>query len=193
MLSVIVLVNLVLLETVSYIAGALGVFVAAIFYILNLRETTKNRKIAFTTNFMQSFYSKENSRRFIDLLHMRWNDHADYLNKYDSQANPENFADRWSFLGMLDVLGYQYKTGLVDIDTLYDLNWSPVLQLWIKFKPVIDEYKKSDYGKDTYANFELLAHELWRLKMERDPLWKEHEGGGLGITAEEYEKAFAKK
>jgi hypothetical protein len=186
------MVDLALLQSVSYIAGALGVCVAAFYYVVNLRETTKNRKIAFTTNFMQNFYSKENSRRFIDLLGMRWNNIDEYMSKYDSRVNPENFADRWSFLGMLDVLGYQYKTGLVDIDTIYDLNWSPVLQLWIKFRPIINEYKKSDYGVDTYANFELLARKLWELKGERDPRWKEHKGGGVGNTPEDYEKAFAK-
>jgi hypothetical protein len=186
------MVDLVLLQSVSYVAAAIGVCVAAFYYAFTLRETTRNRKIAYTTNFMQQFYSKENSRRFIDLLGMRWTDHADYMSKYDSRVNPENFADRWSFLGMLDVLGYQYKTGLVDIDTLYDLNWAPVLQIWIKFRPIIEEYKKSDYGKDQYANLELLARELWRLKMERDPEWKEH-GGGLGLPPEEYEKAFAEK
>lgn len=173
---------------------AASVSVAAIYYMINLRETTRNRKISFTTTFMQNFYSKENSRRFIDLLGMRWANWDDYLKKYDSRVNPENFADRWSFLGMLDVLGYQYKAGLVDIDTLYDLNWSPVLQMWIKFKPIIDEYKKSDYGRDTYANFELLARKLWELKMERDPEWKMHHGGGLGgIDPDEYDKAFTKK
>ena len=190
------MVDVSLIQPVSQAAAAIGVCIAAFYHIMNLRETARNRKIAFTTSFMQNFYSKENSRRFIDLLGMQWNDHADYMTKYDSRVNPENFADRWSFLGMLDVLGYQYKAGLIDIDTLYDLNWSPVLQMWIKFKPIIDEYKKSDYGEDTYANFELLANELYRLKMERDPKWKEHRGGGSygrgGLSPEEYDGYFTK-
>jgi hypothetical protein len=110
------MVDLVVLQSLSYVAAAIGVCVAAFYYTLTLRETTRNRKIAYTTNFMQSFYSKENSRRFIDLLDMQWKDFDDFYKKYDSRVNPENFADRWSFLGMLDVLGYQYKAGLVDID-----------------------------------------------------------------------------
>ena len=187
------MVDVALLQSLSYIAGALGVCLAAFYYVVNLRETTRNRKIAYTTSFMQSFYSKENSRRFIDLYQMKWSDFNDFHRKYDSIENPENFADRWSFIGMLDVLGYQYKVGLVDLDTLYDLNWSPVLQMWIKFKPIIEEYRKSDYGSDTFANFELLAHWLWRLKNERDPAWKMHMGGGLNLTPEEYEMAFTKK
>ena len=183
------MVDLALLQSVSYMAGALGVCVAGFYYVLNLRETTKNRKIAYTTNFMQQFYSKENSRRYIDLVDMSWKDHDDYMSKYDSRVNPANFADRWSFLGMLDVLGFQVKAGLVDLETIYELNWAPVLMMWIKFWPIIEEYKKTDYGEDQFANLEFLARELWRLKRERDPHWMDH-GGGLGLKPEEYEKAF---
>ena len=43
------MVDLALLQSVSYIAGALGVCVAAVYYVLNLRETTKNRRISYTT------------------------------------------------------------------------------------------------------------------------------------------------
>jgi hypothetical protein len=139
---------------------------------------------------MKQFYSKEFSRRFQGLLRMEWKDFDDFKNKYDSRVNPDNFADRWSFLGMLDVLGYQYKAGLVDIDTLYDLSWGPVLQMWLKFKPIIDEYKKSDYGSDAYANFELLARKLWDLRVEREPTYVEHSGGGF--ECKEYERAFGK-
>ena len=185
------MVDLAEIQVAYYMVAATGVLVAAIYYIINLRETTKNRKIAYTTSFMQQFYSKENSRRFIDLRQMKFTNFEEFKKKYDSLVNPENFADRWSFLGMLDVLGYQYKAGLIDLDTLYELNWSPILMIWVKFSSIIKEYKKSDYGRDQYSNFEFLAHELWRLKMEKDPSWKEHSGGGF--DPEEIEKAFMKE
>jgi hypothetical protein len=183
------MVDLADIQAAYYMVAATGVLVAAIFYVVNLRETSKNRKITFTTSFMQQFYSKENSRRFIDLRQMKWSNIDEYMKKYDSEVNPENFADRWSFLGMLDVLGYQYKTGLVDIYTLYELGWSPILMMWIKFKPIIMMYKKSDYGEDTYANFERLATEMWRIKNMKDPTWKEHDGGGF--KSEDIKQTFS--
>jgi len=81
---------------------------------------------------------------------MKRNTIDDYMSKYDSSVNPDNFADRWSFLGVLDVLGYQCKVGLIDLDILYELNWAPILMLWIKFKLIIMEYRKSVYSKDSY-------------------------------------------
>jgi hypothetical protein len=191
------MVDIVLLQSLSYVAAAIGVCVAAVYYVMNLRvqqenmwETTKNRKIAYTTDFMKAFYSKEFGRRYIDLVRMDWKDHDDFMAKYDSRVNLENFADRWSFLGMLDVLGFQVKAGLVDLETIYELNWAPVLMIWMKFRPIIEEYKKTDYGSDQYANLEYLAREMWRIKVKQDPDWKEHGGGGF--TREEYEVAFSK-
>jgi hypothetical protein len=39
------MVDLALIETVSYIVGALGVFIAAVFYVLNLRISQRNQKL----------------------------------------------------------------------------------------------------------------------------------------------------
>jgi hypothetical protein len=72
------MVDLPLLQSVSYIAGALGVCVAAVYYVMNLRaqqtnmrEAEKNRKLAFTMNMMQNLQSKEANRRFVDLMNMQ--------------------------------------------------------------------------------------------------------------------------
>ncbi len=184
------MVDVVLLQSASYVAAAIGVCVAAFYYAFNLRETSRNRKISYTTNFMQQFYSKEFGRRYIDLLGMTWKDHDEYMEKYDSRVNPENFADRWSFMGMLDVLGHQYKAGLIDLQTIYELTWAPIIMTWIKFKPIIDEYKKTDYGEDQFANFELIANALWKIMMRRDPAWKDH--AMSGYAHEDIVNAFSK-
>jgi hypothetical protein len=93
-------------------------------------------------------------------------------------------------MGSLDVLGYQYRMGLIDLETMYELIWTQVIMTWIKFKPIIDMYRKSDWGTDQFANFEYLARELWKLKAVRDPTYMEHSGGGF--RPEEYELAFGK-
>ncbi len=44
------MVDLTILPPISYIAAAIGVCIANIFYILTLRETTRNRKVVLTSN-----------------------------------------------------------------------------------------------------------------------------------------------
>jgi hypothetical protein len=189
------MVDLALLQSVSYIAGALGVCVAAFYYVMNLRvqqtnmrEAEKNRKLTFTTNILQNLNSKESSRRWIDLMNMEWKDFDDFYKKYDSRVNPDNWADRNTWMGMLDLLGYQYRVGLIDLETVYQTSWTNVLTTWMKFKPIIDEYKKSDYAKDYYLNFEYLANALARLKKERDSSWS----GPAGFFKADFDGTFFK-
>jgi len=40
------------IQSVYYIVAATGVLVAAVFYILNMRETTRNRRLTLTNNLM---------------------------------------------------------------------------------------------------------------------------------------------
>ena len=48
------MVDLSLLQSVSYIAGALGVCVAAAYYVMNLRENRKNGRVTLTNNLMMN-------------------------------------------------------------------------------------------------------------------------------------------
>jgi len=96
------MVDLALLQSVSYIAGALGVCIAATYYVVNLRETTKNRRATFANLILQSFQSEEGAVRWVDILSMKWNDFDDYVKKYDSAVNKENFAKRAAFWATCD-------------------------------------------------------------------------------------------
>jgi hypothetical protein len=58
----------------------------------------------------------------------------------------------------------------------------------MKFKPIIDEYKKSDYNKDYLNNFEYLANVLARIRKEREPSW--NGPTDLGMS---FDEAFSQK
>jgi hypothetical protein len=131
-----------LLQSLSYVAAAIGVCVAAFYYALNLRETTRNRRATLSMNIMQSFLSEEGALRWVDLLSMQWKDFDDYVKKYDSSVNRENFAKRAAFWNTCDMLGYQYRAGILDIQTIYNVGGIWIRNAWRKFKPIIEEYRK---------------------------------------------------
>ncbi len=108
------MVDLGLLQSISYIAGAIGICTAAVYYVMNLRETARNRKTTLTTNIINQFYTKENALLYDALHKVDWKDFNDFTSKYDSRVNPENWAIRQYFWGAYDVLGYQWKEGLVE-------------------------------------------------------------------------------
>ncbi len=185
------MVDLVLLQSVSYIAGALGVCVAAAYYVMNLGETRKNRRVVMTSSLIQPFTSLESGKVFIDLLSADWSDFDDFVKKYDSHVNPDYFAKRMSFWTLCDLIGYQFKSGLIDNETVYSVLRGYIVNGWLKFKPIIYEYRRRhEFPADAYDNFEYLANELSKMYKERDPSYK---GAVSYFRPEEYDKAFSRK
>ncbi len=155
------MVDSALLQTVSYIAGAIGVCVAGFYYALNLRETTRNRRVALTTSLLQNFISEEGSKRFLELMQMEWKDLDDFDSKYDSSVNLDNYAKRNTVFNTLDVLGYQYRKGMIDVGTLWSICNNGPPSAWVKFKPIIDANRRRGwYAKNQYENWEYLAHKM---------------------------------
>jgi hypothetical protein len=58
------LVDLAMLQGISYVAAAIGVCIAAIYYVPNLRTVQRNMRITLSTNLMQSMLSEESMRRW---------------------------------------------------------------------------------------------------------------------------------
>lgn len=109
---------------------------------------------------------------YVTLVRMNWTDIDDYMKKYDSVVNQENFIARNTYWITCEVLGFQYKRGLIDIETVYEMCGEYIIDVWVKFKPIIDEYKRlGQYGKDSFKNFEYLAYELAKIKQQRDPTY----------------------
>lgn len=169
------IIDLGLLQSVSYIAAAIGVCVAATYYIMtlrvqqeNLKETIKNRRATFSSNILQTLLSEEGMLKWIDLLNMQWTDFDDYVKKYDSSVNRDNFGKRTSYWNTCEFVGYQYKSGAIDLETIQNACGVYILQCWIKFKPIIERYREWEWPRETYSNWEHLANDLEKVTTEKD-------------------------
>jgi hypothetical protein len=164
------MVDLVMLQSVSYVAAAIGVCIAAIYYVMNINEQNKNRRVTLTNTLMQYFISEEGAKLWLELMSMKWESFDDFLGKYDDSVNPDNFMKRTRFWDTCEVLGLQYKSHLIDYDTVFAVCNVRVPLLWTKFKPIIEEFRKRGvYPKHSMVNFEYLASEMSRLIEARDP------------------------
>ena len=65
--------------------------------------------------------------------------------------------------------------------------WTTVW-LWMKYKPIIEVYRQRELGRDFAEDFEWLAHEMFRMKVKRDPLWITDTAL---FTKEQYEETFS--
>ena len=125
------MVDLVVLQSLSYTAGAISVILGVIYYMINLRETTRNRRVTLTNALMQTFLSEEGSRLWIDIMQAEWEDFDDFYRKYDSTVNLDFYAKRDSFFRTFDIFGYQYMSGYLDIGTLWTVCNEAVAFTWV--------------------------------------------------------------
>ena len=160
-----------MLQPISWIAAAIGVCIAAFYYVLNLRETAKNRRAATSNNVQQLFLTEEWQQRFLDVMSMQWKDFDDFKKKYDSSVNPQSYVKRNSLLVQYDNVGRQYRSGVVDLDAFGSVSAYALVLAWLKFKPIIDGYRGLEYPRDGFSDFEYMRARMAlekRLK-DKDP------------------------
>jgi len=156
-------------QTIGVLVTAASVTVAAIYYIMTLRINQRNGRITLTNNIMQSILTKENLRDFGELMNMTWVSYDDFEKKYGSDFNLDNFGKRMSAWHSYEALGNLVRQGLADRDTIYNSGTICILWTWVKFKPVIEEYRRRYGGRDALKGFEYLGDSLMRLKKLKDP------------------------
>ena len=162
------MVDLAGIQATYYMVAATGVLVAVGYYVLNMRETIKNRRATFANNILQTFTSREGQLRFIEVLSMQWSDIEDFVKKYDSSRNPQNWATRASLWATCDSIGHQYRFGIIDLEAIDSITGFAVVLIWLKFKPIIEWNRESNFPKDIYSDFEYLAKVLQKSISNRD-------------------------
>jgi hypothetical protein len=108
------MVDLAVLQSVSYIAGALGVCVAAVYYVLNMRTTLQTRQAQL---FMQ-IYSKWAEEEWATKYNLTtgeklWDSYDDF--KDDLLNNPEQLKKFQSLMRFYEGLGVLVKENLIHI------------------------------------------------------------------------------
>jgi len=151
------MVELASLQAVSYIMGSLGVFVAAIYYIFNMRTTLQTRQAQlftqFLTNMDRAYWDKFEEIR----TRWQWKDYEDFMSKYSPDANPDEWLTLMYTLYPFEQLGILMKQELFDPPIMYHQLGSFIIGLWEKIEPVLNEYRRRmdhemlcEYTEDFY-------------------------------------------
>ena len=142
------MVDIALLQSVSYIAGALGVCVAAFYYVSMIRNIEKSRRrdVVFqklNVN-MLDYY-----KTFFEVMKMvDWDTFEEFEKKYSYWDNHEARAKIQYVLNHYNGLGILIREGIVDADEIYkQYSVSSIVEIYEKFKPYLDRYKQ-EYMKD---------------------------------------------
>jgi len=162
------MVDLVMLQSVSYMAAAMGVCVAAVYYILTLWNNNRTRHAQLFMQLASELWSKEQMEDTEELLHMEWDDLNDFYRKYDSSVNPKNYALRACLWAKLDATGLLLKKGLIDREMVYYLLGGFFsIWVWKKFEPIIKHDREALNLPEYMVWFEYLNNETAKMREKR--------------------------
>ncbi len=142
-----------------------GVIAGFSYYVLTVRNANTARKIQLlnSSSFRNSI---EVAHISLELLDMQWEDFDDFLQKYDSTVNQDNYSKRAFMFGSLRRMGLLLHEKILDIDTTFKMvdGGYAIIQMWNKFEPIFTKQRELYEDPLRYQWFEYLVDEL---RMER--------------------------
>jgi hypothetical protein len=166
------MVDLALLQSVSYIAGALGVCVAAVYYVLNMKITIETRRIGLIENIATRQSTVEATKRFYEQMNYEWSDYEDFDRKYGSENNPEAAANRFAILNDYNTMGMMLRRGLVSVEELYNMGLFSATFFWGKYRPIIEESRRRYVGRLFCSEVEYLVGEMLKYMQSKEPSYR---------------------
>jgi hypothetical protein len=139
------------LQAVSSIAGATGVFIAAVFYILNLRISQRNQELNLKSQ--QLNLETRQAQLFMNIYSFWYSanfwDHWDALNKFNynsydefmEKITPEQRKSNLILFAFYEGLGVLVKRGLIEPSLIDDLMSAMVVSYWDKMRLFYMEYR----------------------------------------------------
>ena len=149
---------------------------AAFYYIMtlrvqqeNIKETIKNRRGTFSSNARAFSCSEAWVNAYLEISKIQWTDYDDFQRKYGWEVDTELTTKRFVVLARYDMMGWQYRTGLIDLNEIGAWNGYNLVWTWLKFKPIIEEGRRRSNPKNTYSDLEYAAESILKKLSEDDP------------------------
>lgn len=128
----------------------------------------------------------ESVENYFELINAEWSSYDDFERKFGSDNDPRFASIRYSHWNAHNDIGYFVRSGLIDIEDVYNVIGITPPFLWAKYEPIIREQRKRYNGADWLSHFEYLAIELLKMKIRRDPTYEIPEHFAKYIPENEY-------
>ena len=167
------MVDLALLQSASYIAGAIGVCVAAVYYVMNLRVTLETRRLGLLDSITTKIVNRDGFRDYFELLRSEWSDYEDFERKYGSENNVDGAGKRYAAWNSFNSVGAMLRKGILNAEDLHNTGVGGAAPfLWGKYKPIIEEVRRRYMGDGFMRDFEYLAGAMVRVTKQKDPSFR---------------------
>jgi hypothetical protein len=180
--------------SVSIVVASAGIFVAAIYYILQIRHQTKIRK----TDLFMRLWTFDTSNELMDALEkvvgLQFKDYKDYVIKYGSFVSRDSVSDEtlektriiisqdptqrasWRVFNFYSLLGALVYGKLIDVESVFHITGTNYPKmLYEKLKPIVLGLRRDLNEPFLMGDFEYLCIELTRKEPQVREMWKKRE------------------
>ena len=144
------MVDILLMQTVSIAIASAGVFLAAIYYVLQLRHQTSAKQVDLIMRIRSMWLDKEMVQSWETIRKTEFKNYDDYKEKCPGEAR--------QVAGFFDNLGLLLHRGLIDIGLVSELFLLEVP--WQKMKLFVEGGRERANEPRIYCNFEYLYNEV---------------------------------
>ncbi len=160
--------DLVILQTLSYLTGSIGVMVGVVYYIFSVRDTKKSMKTNLETRQAQLFiqlFSHYNTREFVEdymiVISTEYSGLEDWYKRYFNKEGEASLFPAWIRVGrFFDGAGILVKKRLIDVELANELLRELVIQSWEAMKLWVYDSRKGTKNEAVWRNFEYLYEEV---------------------------------
>jgi len=142
------------IQTVSIAIASAGVFIAAIYYILQIRRQSRLRQTDLLVRLFSNMINKDWLEAWEKVRDREIIDYGSYKENY-------GFVEANQVYVFYDQLGRLLQKGLIDIDLL-PLEIGQINNAWEKLKPLIEGSRKKFNEPKLGYGFEYLYNEVKR-------------------------------
>ena len=140
------------IQTISIAIASAGVFVAAVYYILQIRHQSRLRQTDLLVRLFSNMINKDWLEAWEKVRDRETLDYSEYKEKYGLVEANEVYL-------FYDQLGRLLQKGLIDIDSL-PLEAGQINIAWEKIKPIIEGSRKKFNELKLGSGFEYLYNEV---------------------------------
>jgi len=156
---VVILVDIMLLQTVSIAIASAGVFLAAIYYVMEIRHQSRLRQTESVIRLSPWFNmnAKEVQEAVTQVCSIEYKNYEDYLERYSKKPEHTTLKILGNYFEGIGILVYRK---LVKADIVYDF-WGEIIQSsWEKIQPLVADMRKDIGDSNMFRFWEYLYNEM---------------------------------
>jgi hypothetical protein len=141
------------IQTVSIVVASTGVLIAAIYYVLQIRNQTKIRQTDLVMRLYSTFGSKEFQDAWTRIESIEFKNYDEYVKK----CGLGDYAQCATFFEGIGVL---LQKKLIDINLVDALFSVPLKFMYERMKPIIEGNREQLHNQRVFEHFEYLYNQM---------------------------------